>query len=203
MGAAGPNRQREAYVKKLASSGHIRRASHLISPDALAWVRFGLRATDAPRICDTPKVIYALLKIEAPAGPAWQRYNDNGDGEHDDGSPFDGTGIGRGWPLLTGEPGHFELAGGRVGDARKLLATKEFFATGAGLIREQVGDSPGLRDSDLHFGGPPDAALPEGRIVTFTFDWPEAGHGEGAGFMVRRAAWHREVVRAKEGESGP
>ncbi|MEO6874820.1 MAG: hypothetical protein ABI222_08355, partial [Opitutaceae bacterium] len=114
-----------------------------------------------------------------------------------------GTGIGRGWLLLTDEPGHFELAGGRAGDARKLLATKEFSATGAGLIREQVGESPELRDSDLHFGGPPDAALPEGRIVTFTFDWPEAGPWQEADFMVRIAAWRREEVRANEGETGP
>jgi glucoamylase len=31
-------------------------------------------------------------------------------GEHADGAPFDGTGIGRGWPLLGGERAHYELA---------------------------------------------------------------------------------------------
>jgi glucoamylase len=28
--------------------------------------------------------------------------------------PFDGTGIGRLWPLLTGERAHYELAAGRA-----------------------------------------------------------------------------------------
>jgi len=27
-------------------------------------------------------------------------------------SPFEGTGRGRGWPLLTGERGHYELVAG-------------------------------------------------------------------------------------------
>jgi len=36
----------------------------------------------------------------------------DGYGEHADGHVYDGTGIGRGWPLLTGERGHYELAAG-------------------------------------------------------------------------------------------
>src|SRR5580692_3823183 len=36
-------------------------ATHMISPDALALVRFGLRAADDPRILNTIKVIDALL----------------------------------------------------------------------------------------------------------------------------------------------
>ena len=55
------------------------------------------------------KVADALLKVDTPSGPCWHRYNDDGYGEHDDGSAFDGTGRGRPWPLLTGERGHYEL----------------------------------------------------------------------------------------------
>jgi glucoamylase len=88
-------------------------AIHIVSPDALALVRFGLRAADDPRILNTVKVIDALLKLETPYGPAWYRYNEDGYGEHADGSAFDGTGIGRLWPLLTGERAHYELAAGR------------------------------------------------------------------------------------------
>jgi glucoamylase len=95
-----------------------RRASHLVSPDALALVRFGLIAADNPRIRDTAKVIDALLKVETPCGSTWHRYNDDGYGEHKDGSPFNGTGIGRGWPLLTGERAHYELAAGCVENAQ-------------------------------------------------------------------------------------
>ena len=74
------------------------RAVHLISPDSLALVRFGLRAPDDPRILNTIKVIDALLKVNLPQGPCWYRYNGDGYGEHEDGSPFDGTGVGRAWP---------------------------------------------------------------------------------------------------------
>jgi glucoamylase len=64
-----------------------------VSPDALALVRLGLRGAKDPRIRDTAKVIDALLKIETPSGSAWHRYNDDGYGEHQDGSAFDGTGT--------------------------------------------------------------------------------------------------------------
>ena len=42
-----------------------------------------------------------------PQGPCWYRYNGDGYGEHKDGSAFDGTGIGRPWPLLAGERAHY------------------------------------------------------------------------------------------------
>lgn len=159
-GADGSNFQQQVRVKNVEASEDTRRASHLISPDALALVRFGLRAADDPRIRDTTKVIDALLKVETPNGSTWHRYNDDGYGEHEDGSPFDGTGIGRGWPLLTGERAHFELAAGRVGIAKQLMAAMESFANEAGLIPEQVWDSPDLPERGLHFGQPSGSAMP-------------------------------------------
>jgi glucoamylase len=66
-------------------------------------VRCGLRAATDPRIVDTVTLIDALLKTDMETGPVWHRYNDDGYGEHEDGSPFDGSGVGRGWPLLVGE----------------------------------------------------------------------------------------------------
>jgi glucoamylase len=41
-------------------------AEQIISPDALALVRFGLRAPDDPRVVNTVKVIDALLKVQTP-----------------------------------------------------------------------------------------------------------------------------------------
>ena len=58
----------------------------MVSLDALAFVRFGLRAPDDPRILNTVKVIDATLKVETPRGPAWHRYQGDGYGEHADGS---------------------------------------------------------------------------------------------------------------------
>ena len=143
-GAGGSSFQQNVRVKNVVASEDTRRASHLISPDALALVRFGVRAADDSRIRDTAKVIDALLKVETPRGATWHRYNDDGYGEHEDGSPFDGTGIGRGWPLLTGERAHYELAAGREATAKQLLAAMESFANEGGLISEQVWDSPDI-----------------------------------------------------------
>jgi len=147
-------------IKNVTSDEDRRAASHLISPDALALVRFGLRSADDPRMVATAKIIDALLKTETPTGPVWHRYNDDGYGEHKDGSPFDGTGIGRGWPLLTGERGHFELAAGRIKEAKKLLKAMESFANEGGLIPEQIWDSADIADSELFFGRPSGSAMP-------------------------------------------
>jgi glucoamylase len=157
----GPARfQNNVDVKNVSAAEDTREARHLVSPDALALVRFGLRAADDTRIRDTAKVIDALLKVETPSGPSWHRYNDDGYGEHEDGSPFDGTGIGRVWPLLTGERAHYELAAGRVENAKRLMAALESFANEGGLISEQVWDSPDIAERELHFGRPSGSAMP-------------------------------------------
>ena len=135
-------------------------AIHIVSPDALALVRFGLRAADDPCILNTVQVIDALLKLETPHGPAWYRYNEDGYGEHADGSAFDGTGIGRIWPLLTGERAHYELAAGRRDLAEKLLHTFEAFANDGGMLSEQVWDGPDIPDRELYFGRPSGSAMP-------------------------------------------
>ena len=50
-------------------------------------------------------------------------------------------GIGRAWPLLTGERAHYELAAGRRDEAVRLLHAMESFAGDGGMIPEQVWDS--------------------------------------------------------------
>lgn len=135
-------------------------AAHIISPDALALVRFGLREPGDPRILNTIKVIDALLKTDMPAGPIWRRYNEDGYGEHEDGSPFDGSGVGRPWPLLTGERAHYELAAGRPDEARRLLATLQSFANEGGLLPEQTWDAADIPERELFFGHPSGSAMP-------------------------------------------
>jgi glucoamylase len=132
----------------------------MVSLDALAFVRFGLRAPDDPRILNTVKVIDATLKVDTPRGPVWHRYQGDGYGEHADGRPFDGTGIGRGWPLLTGERGHYELSAGRAGVARQLAGAMEAFAGESGLLPEQVWDSADIPDRELFIGHPSGSAMP-------------------------------------------
>ena len=135
-------------------------AANIVSPDALALVRFGLRAADDPRILNTVKVIDALLKADMPAGPIWRRYNEDGYGEHEDGSPFDGNGIGRCWPLLTGERAHYELAAGRWDSAHSLLTALQAFANDDGLLPEQTWDGQDIPERELFLGRPSGSAMP-------------------------------------------
>ena len=134
--------------------------AHVVSPDALALVRFGLRAADDPRIVDTLRVIDATLRVETPCGPCWRRYNGDVYGEYADGSPYDGGGVGRAWPLLAAERAHFELAAGRIAQARVLAGACERFANEGGLIPEQVWDAADIPARELHAGRPSGSAMP-------------------------------------------
>jgi glucoamylase len=135
-------------------------AGQIVSPDALALVRFGLRAPDDPCILNTIKIIDATLKVNTPAGPVWHRYTDDGYGDQADGSPFDGSGIGRGWPLLVGERAHYELAAGRFDEAEKLMHVMEALADEGGMIPEQTWDAADIPDKELFFGRPAGSAMP-------------------------------------------
>ena len=147
-------------IKNRPPGASLEPAASLVSPDALALVRFGLRAPDDPRIRNTLVVIDAVLKTETPAGPSWHRYQDDGYGEHEDGSPFDGTGRGRAWPLLTGERAHYELAAGDRPRAAELLRALEAFASDGGMIPEQVWDAPDIPARALVAGRPTGSAMP-------------------------------------------
>ena len=133
-------------------------ASAQVSVDFLQLVRFGLRRADDPLVLASLKVADALLKVQTPVGPCWHRYNDDGYGEHDDGSPFDGTGRGRAWPLLCGERGHYELCAG-VDPLLYLLSMARMGSAG-GMLPEQVWDSAPIAARALAPGRPTGAAMP-------------------------------------------
>jgi len=135
-------------------------AAHVISPDSLALVRFGLRAPEDPRILNTIKVIDGLLRVQLPQGPCWYRYTDDGYGEHEDGSPFDGTGVGRPWPLLAGERAHYELAAGNREAVEQLLRVMESAAENHRLIPEQVWDASDIPALELFRGKRSGSACP-------------------------------------------
>ena len=133
-------------------------ATSLVAMDFSYLPRLGLRAPDDPRIVDTIKVADHVLCVETPSGPLYHRYNDDGYGEHADGSPFDGDGIGRGWPLLVGERGHLALGLGE--DCRPHLRTMLACASAGGLIPEQVWDSAAIPERGLFPGRPSGSAMP-------------------------------------------
>ncbi len=150
-------------LKETSVPGDDIPATEVVSPDALALVRFGLRQPDDPRIVATVRAIDDLLKRDTPYGPSWRRYNGDRYGEQEDGSPFvraTREGVGRSWPLLTGERAHFELAAGRREQAVRLLHAMELFAGPGGMIPEQVWDGDDLPERGLLQGHATGSAMP-------------------------------------------
>ena len=146
----------DGYYARVAPPDH----PDAVSLDALALVRFGLRAADDPRILSTVKVVDATVKVETPRGPVWRRYQGDQYGEHADGKPYDGAGVGRGWPLLTGERAHYELAAGRLPVAEHLAQALETIAGEAGLLPEQVWDGADIPERELYIGHASGSAMP-------------------------------------------
>jgi glucoamylase len=148
-------------IKNRPPGENMESAAHIVSPDSLALVRFGLRAPDDPRILNTVRVIDALLRVQLPQGACWYRYNGDGYGEHKDGSAFDGSGIGRPWPLLAGERAHYELAAGHAREAEALLTMMENCTSGhSRLLSEQVWDADDIPALELFRGKPTGSACP-------------------------------------------
>jgi glucoamylase len=116
---------------------HDQRA--IVDLSFLELTRLGvLPATDAD-IVGSLAVADAILGRPAAAGGLfYHRYNHDGYGETEDGSPYAGEGRGRLWPLLTGERGQYELLAGR--DAVPWLLTLAATANDGLMLPEQVWD---------------------------------------------------------------
>jgi glucoamylase len=160
VGDAEPASRGIVPIKNRPPGEHEVRYDELVSVDALALVRYGLRDANDPRILNTVKVIDAMLRVRTATGPAWYRYNGDGYGEHADGAPFDGCGIGRPWPLLAGERAHYELAAGRPDVAVQLLGVMRAQASDGGMLPEQVWDGPDLPERELVNGRATGGAMP-------------------------------------------
>ena len=148
------------YVRVAPPEGITSPSSTVAGLDALALVRFGLRKADDPHILNTIKIVDASLRVETPCGPVWRRYEGDLYGEHVDGCAFDGQGVGRAWPLLTGERAHYEIAAGHPERAAALARVLEAIAGDIGLLPEQVWDSDDLPARELFIGHPAGSAMP-------------------------------------------
>ena len=163
-------------------------ADEMVGTDFLALVRFGLRMADDPHVLATVTVADAELRTQTPSGPVWHRYSGDGYGEHEDGTAFDGTGIGRGWPLLVGERGHYELAAGR--DARPYLEAMRRMGSAAGMLPEQVWDAEAIPAHGLAPGRPSGSAMP---LAWAHAEYVKLVRSIALGHAIDRpaAAWHR------------
>jgi glucoamylase len=153
-----PHADPNATMIQIGNGAGIHPARNVVGGDFLQLVRLGIRDANDPIVCDSIKVMDRVLKQELPQGPCWRRYNHDGYGQKNDGSAYDGTGVGRSWPILTGERGHYELAAGR--DPLPFIKALEEFANAGGLLSEQLWDADDLPDGGMKCGQPTGAAMP-------------------------------------------
>jgi glucoamylase len=155
---ADPDGKGRHDVQLRNREGEAIAAAALVSMDFSYMVRLGLRSAHDPRVQDTIRVVDHVLKVDTPSGALYHRYNDDGYGEYPDGRPFDGSGVGRAWPLLVGERGHLALQSGQ--DPIQYLHTMRNCASGGGLLPEQVWDAAPIPHLELWPGRPSGSAMP-------------------------------------------
>jgi glucoamylase len=156
--APDPHADPNTTMLAISNGGGVHPARNVVSGDFIHLVRFGIRAANDPIVRDSIAVIDRVLKCDLPQGPCWRRYNHDGYGQKEDGGAFDGTGIGRAWPILTGERGHYELAAGR--DPMPSIAAMEKFANEGAMLTEQLWDAEDLPEKGMRRGYPTGAAMP-------------------------------------------
>jgi glucoamylase len=135
-------------------------AEALVGMEFLYLPRLGLRAASDPRITDTLKIVEAMIGVDTPSGRTYHRYDLDGYGEWLDGSgwPVRNFGIGRPWPLLAGERGHYDVLAG--GNAATQLAAMVNMRGRGGLLPEQIWDANPIPWHDLQPGKPTGSAMP-------------------------------------------
>ena len=147
------------YIR-LGSDPDRRPTEGSTAPEFLELVRYGLRRPKDDRVLRSLQGVDTSLKVSLPAGPSWRRYVSDQYGEHEDGAPWDGSGRGRAWPVLTGERARHFFSMGLP--AAELVRTIEGFA-GPGLaLAEQLWDGPDIPSRGLQFGRPNGSACPLG-----------------------------------------
>lgn len=124
----------------------------------LDLVRLGVRGPRDPAIVSSLQAVDGLLRFEHRGRVYFYRYEGDGYGEKADGSPFDGSGRGRPWPLLSGERAMYEIAAD--GFPEKYLESLEASANEGALFPEQVWDSADMPDKKLLGGRGTGSAAP-------------------------------------------
>jgi glucoamylase len=147
------------YVR-LASDPDRRPTGGAVAPEFLELVRYGLRRPKDDRVLRSLQGVDTSLKVSLPGGPSWRRYAGDQYGEHEDGSPWDGTGRGRAWPVLTGERARHFFSMGL--SAAELVRSLESFAGQGLMLPEQLWDGPDVSSRALKFGAPNGSACPLG-----------------------------------------
>ena len=174
------------HRRTLANAGPTLDERDVIDAGFLDLVRLGIRPPDHPVVQNSLLAVDESIRVETPHGPGFYRYNGDGYGERggdDAGAPWtpETGGIGRLWPLLTGERAEYALRAEDDEDPTDLLATLAGFANEGRMLPEQVWDRATETEYGWRFGEGTGSATP--------LAWAQAGfvrlaHGIDAGRPV-------------------
>ena len=174
------------HRRTLANAGPTLDERDVIDAGFLDLVRLGIRPPDHQVVQNSLLAVDESIRVETPHGPGFYRYNGDGYGERggdDAGAPWtpETGGIGRLWPLLTGERAEYALRAEDDEDPTDLLATLAGFANEGRMLPEQVWDRATETEYGWRFGEGTGAATP--------LAWAQAGfvrlaHGIDAGRPV-------------------
>ena len=152
---ADPN---DGYQLDVHNGGGVWDERDVVDAGFLEFVRLGIRPADDAAIAHSLEIIDSTIRVETPNGPSFRRYNHDGYGDTSFGGPWQGEGIGRLWPIFTGERGEYEIARGR--DATAYLDAMLHFANAGGMIPEQVWDRAEATPARFVFGAGTGSATP-------------------------------------------
>lgn len=187
----------------LANGGPTLDERNVVDAGFLELVRLGVKPADDPVIRNSVDVVDDTIRVETPNGPAFYRYNGDGYGELASGAPWgsdgDASGIGRLWPIFTGERGEYELLAGNE-DPEALLRAMAGFSNAGRMLPEQVWD----REEPTAYGW----AFGEGTGSATPLSWSMAqfvrlAHSIDAGEPVERPASVAARYTAGETSEGP
>jgi glucoamylase len=105
----------------------------------LELVRLGIKAPADLHVTNSLITLDATIKRTINGYDYWYRYNHDGYGETATGGPYTGAGVGRLWPVLSGERGEYALARGLP--VTPYLGAMARAATEGNLIPEQIWDA--------------------------------------------------------------
>jgi glucoamylase len=126
----------DSNTLNIANEGGSYDERSIVDSGFLELVRQGVMPASSPYITQSLAAVDATIKQTINGNDYWYRYNHDGYGETASGANYTGAGVGRLWPLLSGERGIYTIADGGSGDAA--LTAMMASANSTGMIPEQV-----------------------------------------------------------------
>ena len=101
--------------------------------------RLGVKPAGSTQITNSLAAVDATIRTNiSGVGSYFNRYNHDGYGETSSGGDYTGAGVGRPWPVLSGERGEYDVQVGNTADAASMLGSMANAANAGYQISEQI-----------------------------------------------------------------